>query len=261
MNTVPGLGEFAALGERGVDIFRRVEEQNQRRYRYECIATILSDTGDVTAYVPFAENHPERMRAAARRFAETPLMSHGFALGTPHAYPPFGISDDPLDVFLYLDFCRLWQLAEQEIARLSNLLDSGAVPRPAETANVLRLLLDFNRLSRATPIIRHVLPSLMEAVANQSDDTWQNAAYSLRMVGDLQFRAGQPHDALAAYEASLALGVNPHRTGLAIRAAHAARNAEALQRHLAQFEARWPLPKSLAKLKPHTLPTPEGDPA
>ncbi len=261
MNTVSGLGEFAALGERGVDIFRRTDEQNQRRYRYECIATVAPDTGEVTAFVPLAENHPERMRAAAQRLAETPLLSHGFALGNPHAYPQAGMTDQPLEVFIYLDFFRVWQVAEQEISRVAALLESGATLGPSETANVLRLLLDFNRLSRATPIIGHVLPSLMMAVTKQSDDKWQNTAYSLRMIGDLNFRAGRPHDALSAYEAALALGVNPHRSSLAIRAAHAAQDIEAMKRHLATYESRWPLPKALAQLKTRTLPTPEGGPA
>lgn len=261
MNTVSGLGEFAALGERGVDVFRRLDEQSQRRYRYECMATVAPESGEVMAFVPLAENHPERMRAAAQRLAEAPLLSHEFALGNPHAYPKADRTVQPLEIFIYLDFFRVWQIAEQEIARVCGLLDNGGTLEPSETANVLRLLLDFNRLSRASVIIGQVLPSLMQAARTQGDDKWQNTAYSLRMIGDLNFRAGRPQDALTCYEAALALGVNPHRSGLAIRAAHAAQDTEAMQRHLATYEARWPLPNALAQLKSRTWPAHEGDEA
>ena len=255
------ISEFATRGERGLDVFRRVEEQAQRRYRYSCIATVNPDTGAVAAYAPVAQKHPDRMRAAADRLAGSALLAHRFSLGNPQDYPVADMSGDPLQLFVYLDFCRLWQLGEQEFARIVTALDAGAALTSPEISNVLRLALDFNRIARVEPIIDQVLPRLMQIVRRQSDDNWQNAAYSLRMIGDLRLRADRPRDALAAYEAALALGKNPHRMGLAIQAAHAAQDWNAVKRHLRAFEARWPLPETLAPIKASLTPAPEGGPA
>ncbi|TVR50237.1 MAG: hypothetical protein EA386_00415 [Rhodobacteraceae bacterium] len=255
------ISEFATRGERGLDVFRRVEEQAQRRYRYSCIATVNPDTGAVTAHAPVAQKHPDRMRAAADRLAGSALLAHRFSLGSPQEYPAADMSGDPLHLFVYLDFCRLWQLAEQEFARAVTALDTGAALTSPEISNVLRLALDFNRIARAEPIIERVLPDLMQATRTKTDDKWQNAAYSLRMIGDLRLRADRPQDALAAYEAALALGKNPHRMGLAIQAAHAAQDWDAAKRHLRAFEARWPLPDTLAPIKASLPPAPEGGPA
>jgi len=251
------LPEFAVWGERGMDVFRRVEERAQRRSRYECIATVDPDTGAVADFAPVARDDPDRMRAAADRLRAAPLLAQDFALGRPQGYPPAG--ERPVEIFLYLDFFRHWQIAEQEVARVGARIKADEALSPPEVSGALRILLDFNRLSRAAPIVDAVLPALMRAANGQRDDRWQNAAYALRMVGDLRLRAGRARDALAAYEAALSLGVNPHRTQCAIRAAHAAQDLAAMRRHLSAYAERWPLPAPLVHLRDSLAPTAEGD--
>jgi len=244
-----GVAEFAVAGDHGKDVFRRVDDTNQRRYRYECIATVLEPCGTIRSYSEHARKHPDKVQAAVARFHQSPFLKHPVTLGDPASYPKATEINRPLDLFLYLDFFRMWQIAEQEISRMADLATSGTSCTGPEISSVLRLLLDFNQIRRAQPLIAAFIPGLKAIAATGNDDKWQNTGFSLRMIGDLQIRAGQPADALATYEQAIALGDNPHRRGLAIRAAHAAQQAHATIAHLAAYESRWPLPELLAEIR------------
>lgn len=246
---ISAVAEFAVAGDRGLDVFRRVDDSNQRRYRYECIATVSGPSDAVTAHQDYANAHPERVLAAVARYRELGFLRQDFALGQPASYPRAGETGSPLIVFLYLDFFRMWQIAEHEIARLTALVPGGTGVSGPEISAVLKLLLDFNRLNSAGPLIAAFLPQLLESAARGKDDKWENAGYALRMIGDLQMRSGQPAAALAAYEGALALGDNPHRRGLAIRAGHAAGDRDATSRHLEAYVWQWHLPDALQVIR------------
>ncbi|WP_071795815.1 hypothetical protein [Natronohydrobacter thiooxidans] len=246
---ISAVAEFAVAGDIGLDVFRRVDDRNQRRYRYECIATVSGPSDRMIAHLDHASKHPERVQAAIERYRGTGFLQQGFALGQPASYPRAGGAGSPLTVFLYLDFFRMWQIAEQEIARMTALVPPDGGYSGPEISNVLKLLLDFNRLRSAEPLIAAFLPQLLDMAARGKDDKWENAAYALRMIGDLQMRNGQPAAALAAYEGSLTLGDNPHRRGLAIRAAHAAGDTGATSRHLEAYVSKWRLPEALQAIR------------
>ena len=244
-----GVAEFAVTGDFGTDVFRRVDDANQRRYRYECIATALADSDVVTAHHDFARKHPDRVQAAIERFRSAAFLQKPVCLGTPASYPTATDVARPLELFVYLDFFRMWQIADQEISRMSELARSGGTFTGPEISSALRLLLDFNQIRRAQTLIASVLPHLRQTAQTCKDDKWQNAGFSLRMIGDLELRAGRPADALAAYELAIALGDNPHRRGLAVHAAHAAHKPCETLAHLKAYEDRWPLPQPLAEIQ------------
>lgn len=251
------LSEFAVTGERGLDIFRRVDAQNDRSYRYECVATVLG--AEVVSYHDIARKHPDRMLAAARRMQDNPALHRPFTLADATGYPQAAGKGGTLDLFLYLDFLRCWQVAALELARMETALTSRATIRPPEISRFLRLLLDYNKVERHEICLRKLAPYLHGQSTEGRDDRWQNAAYSLRMMGDLHMRAGRADTALASYEAAINLGDNPHRRELAIRAAEAASDQSALDRHLACYEDKWALPEPLAALRRSTGPLQTGD--
>lgn len=244
-----GVAEFAVTGDFGTDVFRRVDDANQRRYRYECVATIREDSGVVTAHSDFARKHPDKVQSAIDRFRSTAFLHQPINLGNPASYPSATDVMRPLELFVYLDFFRMWQIAEQEIVRMSDLARSGDVCTGPEISAVLRLMLDFNQILRAQTLITAFMPRLRHVAQTGKDDKWQNTGFSLRMIGDLEFRAGRPAEALEAYELAILLGDNPHRRGLAIQAAFAAQKQHETIAHLEAYEDRWPLPQPLAEIR------------
>ena len=255
-----GIGDFAVAGDFGTDVFRRVDDRNQRRYRYECVATVTDDSR-ILAHTDYAEKHPKRIRAAAERFAAAGYLQVPFALGKPADYPRATASRSTPEVFLYLDFFRLWQIAEQEITRMRGIAETGASCTTPEISGALRLVLDFNRVRDGRTLFEGFTPRLKAIAATGKDDRWQNAGYALRMVGDLHMRAAEPKVALSAYEAAILLGDNPHRRSLAIKAAHAADARTETLRHLEAYQQRWTLPDKLDAIRKSLLPQPSGDPA
>lgn len=255
------IPEFAVHTDRGADVFRRVETPNERRHHYECIATVISAdaTPEVIAYHQDARLHPERMINAATRLHQTPVLGNLYSLGDPRSYP---LPDTPhagFDLLLYLDFFRQWQIKELEISRITNLIKTGGTLKPPDISRLFRLLLDYNQLSHAPFFINAFLPYLLHISHEKKDDRWQNAAYSLRMVGDLQLRAGQAKSSLDSYEASIALGDNAFRRGLAVQAAFAADDRDATRRHLESYERKWRLPEPLAKIKTAIISSEPGE--
>ncbi len=254
------MGEFALSGDRGIDVFRRIDDERHRRHRYECIATVMPETDSVEGFSSYARQNPDKMRHAARAFIGNGFLSQPICLGVPSSYPKAGAAESTLQLFLYIDFFRSWHIADQEIARVERTMAEARPLRPVDVSRVLKLLLDFNRLKRAAPFIQAVWPVLIQAAAQRVDDRWQNNGFALRIVGDLQRRSGHPDRALAAYEGALSLGMNPHRCGLAIQAAHEAGNVDAVRRHLTAFEEHWPLPETLSGIKAANETTTIGGP-
>ena len=244
-----GHSEFAVAGEQGIDVFWRVDDAQQRRYRYECIANLASDGGALRAFHPHARAHPDKMRAAVDRMEDAAGLDHPIRLGDAQSFPEAEQAGMGLTMFQYLDFLRMWQIGEREIHRVSGLASRGAPISGPEISSVLRLLLDFNRTRRAVPLIRAFMPILSDVVRAGRDDRWQNGGFALRMIGDIHMRRDNPGAALAAYEAALLLGDNAHRRGLAIEAAHAAQDQGAALRHIAQYCRRWTLPEPLAAIQ------------
>lgn len=243
------ISEFATLGDLGIDIFHRVNQPNQRRHRYECIAT-LPEGGQpdrLQLHLPNAKGRRKACLAAAHRLDRSGLARMRLSLADPGTYPPYA-QGDLIEFLVYLDFLRSWKIAESEIVRLEGMLQENRRPAIAEISGVLRLLLDFNKLHRARPFIDAVAPILLDHAEQGIEDRWQNAGYSLRMTGDLQRRAGAPKAALQSYEAALKLGENAHRLELAIFAARDASDAECVKRLLVRYKARWPLPERLEAL-------------
>ncbi|MGL4413549.1 hypothetical protein [Roseinatronobacter monicus] len=255
------IPEFAVESEHGTDVFRRVDTPKERRYHYECIATVnwSGSRPEVTSYHEDARKAPERMIAAATRLRETSVLGQGFVLGNPRSYP---LPDTPgvqLDLFVYLDFFRHWQITAMEIARIKALVQSGGTLKPPDISRIFRLLLDANQVSQAQFFVKAFFPYLLRVSQEKKDDRWQNAAYALRMIGDLQLRAGQKRQALQAYEASIALADNPFRRGLAIQAAYAAGDRAAALRHIESYEGQWRLPERLATIKAVMTSSETGD--
>ena len=255
------IPEFAVESEHGTDVFRRVDNPNERRYHYECIATVIGSgpTADVVSYHEEARNNPERMIATAARLRETAVLKQDFVLGDPRSYPLTESPRAQLDLFLYLDFFRQWQIAAMEIARVKALVHSGGTLKPPDISRIFRLLLDANQVSQAQFFVQALFPDLLRVSQEKKDDRWQNAAYALRMIGDLQLRAGQKHQALQACEASIALADNPFRRGLAIEAAYAAGDSPAALSHITSYERQWRLPERLVIIKAAMTPSESGD--
>ena len=252
------IAEFAVRGETGIDLFRRIEEPEKRRSRFECIATLpMADDESLRlddAKTVFHVRPNDRWRAAMRTALER-LRAHEalmqpLRLGDLRSFPTGG-GAGRVDSFLYLDFLRAWLVADMTIARTESAVAAGEAPDLATLSTVLRLLLDFNRLGRGRALCDAVLPGLIAQVTPKAAraDRHANLAYALRLAGDLLLRAGEAARALEAHEAAVMMGENRFRRRRAIEAAVAAGDAVALQRHLALFARRWPLPEGLARLR------------
>lgn len=259
------IADFAVRGERGIDVFRRHDELQQRRSRFECLATVTGPasaafsaarTGPdgarrVEPHNPLARRHLDAMLDAAARLEARPALDHRFSLGCAPDYPDPGATDDPLAMFVYLDFLRAWMLADLSVARLDGALHAGTAVDPTQAAAVLRLLLDFNRLHRAQTLLERLLPLLLNAATPRAarGPGADPLGYALRLAGDLLLRAGQPQHALQPFEAALMLGANRFRSRRAIAAAQAAGAPDALARHLSLYAQRWDLPPDLVRIQ------------
>lgn len=244
------LPEFAVHGEQGIDLFQRLDDEDQRRTRFRCIATLGPD-GVLRDHAPEAGRQPGPLRALAESLAADPVAA-AFSLGDPRGWPRAATAGgDPLRLFLYLDFFRAWQVADLAGTRLEAQLaaDPAALPvEPGQIAGAIAPVFDFNRLARGQRLARALVPVLARRIATPGfrDDLHGGTGYALRMLGDLCLRAGDPGQALACFETAVAAGDNPFRRRKAIEAARAAGLAEAVARHRAAFAGRWTLPDDLA---------------
>lgn len=232
---------IAVMGEAGLDVFSRFDDANQKRTRYVCIATHAEGAG-LSIHHKRAEAHPDCVTRALADFAGADFLTAPFALGVPAQYPRAQTVGAPFTLLLYLDFFRQWQLADQEISRVQAQLAQGELPSGPEISTALRLLLDFNRVAVAKPVVEAVSPHLLALAAAGKDDAWQNAGFALRMLGDLHMRADMPEQALTAYEAAIDLGDNANRRGLAIKAARAAGDVARMAHHTRAYLRKWRAP-------------------
>lgn len=250
-----GPTELAAHGERGIDLFLRSDDDGQKRARYRCIATLTPADGLLVLFEPRPANAADRLRALALALLADPRLSQPMTLGDPTGWPRAAVGDDPLRLFVYLDFFRAWQVADLAAQRLNATRPDTLTDDPDRFAAAVAPVFDFNRLGIATTVARTLQPVIAGRLGQQGDavsgpagrraDRW---GYGLRMLGDLCLRAAEPVLALACFETAVSAGDNPHRRRRCIEAAHAAGDAATLARHAAAFRTRWAMPPDLAAL-------------
>jgi len=248
--------ELAVRGERGIDLFQRVEDAGQKRARFRCIATVSDGDTPPQAvdFQPHANRAPEALIARAQALQEAPQITQSLALGDTRSWPKAYDTRNPMALFLYLEFFRAWQVADMAGARFEALLarDPNDLPTaPNQIAGAITPVFEFNRLARGTQLAHTIVPVLKARIAAQGfrDDQSSSTGYALRMLGDLCMRAANPALALECFETAIGAGDNAFRRRKAIEAAHAAGNTAKLQQHLTGFRVKWPLPDDLAQLE------------
>jgi len=253
------LPDFAVRGERGFDVYQRIENTGQKRARFRCLATLSGpDEGDaLEAFEAPARKTPERMRAAVRVLLDDPRLGQAFALGDPTGWPRAGGGGDPLRLFLYHEFFRAWQVADLAAQRLLAALKrdpAALLSAPGRAAGAVLPVFDFNRQALAVEAVRLALPAMRDRIHTPGwrEDSTGSTGYALRMLGDLCLRAREPAEALRCFETAITTGDNAHRRRRCIEAAHAAGDALALETHLTAYRASWALPADLARLQVET---------
>lgn len=250
------LPDFAVRGERGFDVYQRIENTGQKRARFRCLAT-LSGPGEGDALDAFedpARKAPGRMRAAVRALLDDPRLTQPFSLGDPAGWPRAARGGDPLRVFLYHEFFRAWQVADLAAQRLLAALKrdpATLLSAPGRASGAILPVYDFNRQALAVEAVRLAMPAMHARIhaPGWRDDSSGSTGYALRMLGDLCLRAGEPAEALRCFETAITAGDNAYRRRRCIEAAHAAGDALALETHLSAFRANWTLPADLARLQ------------
>jgi hypothetical protein len=255
---------FAIRGERGMDLFLRISDEGQARARFRCIATIDPDTGRLEDFDPQARRDPAQLRALAKDVVTDTVLSTRFSLADPAGWPRAAQSPgDPVQLFLYHEFFRAWQVADMAAHRLLTRIegDPAALPLdPGKVAQAVVPLFDFNRLALGRRAARLMQPVLATRIAMPGwrEPKGSSTGYALRMLGDLCLRAGAPDEALRCFETGVSAGDNAHRRRKAIEAAHAAGNIAARDAHIAAYCDKWTLPADLAALQAPVAPDPEG---
>lgn len=247
--------EFALYGDGRIDVFLRVDDPARKRARFRCIAMIKGDgdTASVIDFEPHLGRDTEALAVRARRQLSDPVLGHSFALNDMRQWPEAAQARDPIEVFLYHEFFRAWQVADLAGQRFQARLASHSGSAPLDTGQftgAIASIFDYNRLDRGVAIARLLQPNLHARIQQPGfhDDTAGSTGYALRMLGDLCLRADDPILGLACFETALAAGENPFRRRKAIEAAAAAHDPSRLEHHLQAFEAQWPLPADLLAL-------------
>lgn len=248
------LPDFALKGERGIDLFHRLEDRTHKRARYRCIAT-LSPSGVLQIHAPDMKRDPETLERLALSLTEDPIADP-LSLADPASWPraAAGLTGgaDPIRLFLYLDFLRAWQVADMGGARLEAQAEARSAQLPLEPNRIggaIAPVFDFNRIERGIRLTRLLVPLLAPRVTHPQfrDDSFGGTGFALRMLGDLCLRGGEPGLALDCYETAVHAGDNPFRRRKAIEAARLAGDAAALARHRAGYAAQWELPADLSE--------------
>mgnify|MGYP001328277807 CR=1 FL=1 len=260
------LPELALAGDRGIDLFRRVEDPDQRRVHYECIATAHpappENAPRLEVFFPQACRQPDRLWQAVARYQNAPGLHQAFAFGHPAGYPSMRDPATRLALFQCLEFFRTRLVADLTIASYEEKLTTEperAARYFAETAGALKLLVDYNMLIRARPICKVLAPLVIARVQAPGfiEDGDQATGFSLRLLGDLYLRDDAPADALACFEAAIAAADNPFRRRKAIAAARALGDTARCLAHIDSFEQAGRVPPDLAALR-QTLTAPDA---
>ena len=243
------LPEFAVRGERGVDLFARIDDEAHKRARFRCVAT-LGEDGVLRDHMPEAGRDMAALRATAEALGSDPLLIP-FALADLSSWPKASEFSDPIRLFLYLDFLRAWQVADMAAARFETALQRNASLTPDDLIKLPAMIvpiLDFNQIGRGIRLARALQPLLSAHVTAPAfrESTKGNTGYALRMLGDLCLRGDDAALGLRCYETAVASGDNPFRRRKAIEAARAAKDTAALEKHRQAYAARWRLPADLA---------------
>ncbi|MCC5969372.1 MAG: hypothetical protein JJU15_05445 [Pararhodobacter sp.] len=260
------LPELALAGDRGIDLFRRAEDENQRRVQYECIATAHPDAdgkGRLEVHLPPHCKQPDRLWQAVERYHAAQALHHGFTFARPASYPPMHDPASRLLMFQCLEFFRVRMVADLTITRYEEKLAATpeqALRHYAETRGALKLLLDYNMLARARPIRDLAAPQIMARVTapgfTESSDNV--TGFSLRLLGDLYLRDAEPARALACFEASIQAADNPYRRRKAIEAAQAAGDSARCMAHIDSFSRWGRIPPDVEAMRP--APSSSGAP-
>lgn len=252
------LPELALAGDRGIDLFRRIEDAGQRRAGYECIATAHpappESESRLEVFIPAACRQPERLWQAVARYRDADGMHRPFAFGHPHDYPSMRDPATRLALFQVLEFFRTRLVADLTIATYEERLNADpdhAARHYAETTGALRLLLDYNMLARARPLRKVLAPRVIARVRAPgfAEDGDQATGYALRLLGDLCLRDADPVAALACFEAAIGAADTAFRRRKAIAAARAAGDTEACLAHIDSFARAGRIPPDLDALR------------
>ncbi|KPQ08442.1 MAG: hypothetical protein HLUCCA12_01140 [Rhodobacteraceae bacterium HLUCCA12] len=249
--------ELALAGDRGIDLFRRIEDTGQRRVQFECIATVHDAPGGdrrLEVFLPKACPDPERLWQAVARFEQTPALHHDFRFARPGDYPSMRDPASRLLLFQCLEFCRVRMVADLTIASYEERLAEDAeraVRHYGDTTGALKLLLDYNMLARARSLCETLAPRVIARVDTPgfSEDNDEATGFALRLLGDLFLRDQAPDRALACFEAAIRAGDNPFRRRKAIAAAQAAGETGVALAHIDAFAARGSIPADLDALR------------
>ncbi len=246
--------EFATRGQRGIDVFVRLDDPSQKRARFRCIATIKGapDTPTVADYEPQEGRNAKRLIALACDLLDDKTLAQPFALGDRSTWPNAADTDNPVAMFLHLEFFRAWQVADMASGRLLRAVTQTPAVLPTgqgQLAGAIAPVLDFNHASRGVALAQRIVPLLQSQIdaAQFRDDPVGSTGYALRMLGDLCLRAEDFEQALACFELAICAGDNPYRRRKAIEAAAAARNQSQIDAHLTAYGARWAIPEDLAQ--------------
>lgn len=256
----PPLSLLAVQGDIGIDLFRRIEDAEQGRLRYFCVAT-QAEGGDITLHDGGQAGTPAERTAAIELLARTPALTTPFALADTRSHPDFADPALRFVLLLYQDFFRARAVASMGAALFAQRLarDGDALlADPGAVVAGVRGIYDFHLLA-PTIALRQGLVALLTR-HSPPPTAIEHLAYALRMLGDLSLRAGEFALAMAAHDGAVALADNPHRRRRAIEAALAAGEQAHAARHLAAFQGKWTLPADLAALHAN-LNAKDGDTA
>jgi hypothetical protein len=251
LNSAPAL--LALHGDAGIDLFRRIDQAEQGRTRYLCVATQATPDTAIDLHEPAQAGTPEERAQALARLAQTPALLQPFALGDSRTHPAF---DDPASrmlLLLYHEFFRARAVAAMGLNLFANRLEhapESALADPGAVIAAVRSIYEFNLLSPTRALRESLACALIVAASppQTPEQSRQNTAYALRMLGDIALRAGETGTAMTAHDGAVTISDNPHRRRRAIEAAIRAGDQARAAAHLRAFAQKWKLPADLAVL-------------
>lgn len=243
----PAPSLLAVQGDAGIDLFRQIDNAEQARLRYLCVATQAED-GVLSVHEPAHAGTETERAAALELLSQTPALMQPFALADTRSHPDFADPALRFVLLLYQDFFRARAVACMSATLFARRLDDppALVADPGAVVGAVRAINDMNLLA-PTFALRDTLVTMLTTTPLPPGAP-EHLAYALRMLGDLSFRGGEKALAMAAHDGAVQVADNPHRRRRAIEAAVHAGDIERAARHLRDFAGKWTLPADLAKL-------------